>query len=93
VRPLDLACGSVLLHVPHMPKMVQIRNVPEALHRRLAARAAMAGMTLSDYLRGELEQIAAQLTYEELRNRLGELPAAKVAESPADAVRAERDSR
>jgi antitoxin FitA len=50
-------------------------------------------MTLSDYLRGELEQIAAQLTYDELRNRLGELPAAKVAESPADAVRAERDSR
>lgn len=73
--------------------MIQIRHVPDALHRRLRTRAAMAGMTLSDYLRQELEQIAAQLTYEELRSRLADLPAAKVAEPPAAAVRAERDSR
>lgn len=76
-----------------MPKMIQIRHVPDALHRRLRARAAMAGMSLSDYLRQELEQIAAQMTYEELKTRLADLPAAKVAESPAAAVRAERDSR
>lgn len=81
------------MHVPHMSKMIQIRHVPDALHRRLRARAATAGMTLSDYLRQELEQIAEQLTYDELRERLAELPAAKVAEPPADAVRREREGR
>lgn len=34
-----------------MKKMIQIRNVPEAVHRKLKARAACAGMSLSDYLR------------------------------------------
>lgn len=76
-----------------MSKMIQIRHVPDALHRRLRTRAAMAGMTLSDYLQQELEQIADQLTYDELRARLAELPVTKVAESPADAVRRERDAR
>ena len=76
-----------------MSRMIQIRHVPDALHRRLRARAAMAGMSLSDYLRLELEQIAAQLTYDELKGRLAELPPARVAEAPAAAVRAERDTR
>src|SRR3954465_7410716 len=57
-------------HVTHMPKMIQIRHVPEALHRALRARAARAGMTLSDYLRAELARAAEQLTPEELRERL-----------------------
>jgi plasmid stability protein len=76
-----------------MAKMIQIRHVPDALHRRLRARAALAGMTLSDYLRQELERTADQLTYSELRERLANLPRAVVRESPADAVRKERDSR
>ena len=38
--------------------MIQIRNVPDRLHRRLKARAALAGMTLSDYLRVELHVAA-----------------------------------
>ena len=54
-----------------MSKMIQLRHVPDALHKRLRARAAMAGMTLSDYLQQELERIAAQLTSSELRARLG----------------------
>lgn len=36
--------------VQHMPKMIQIRNVPDRLHAKLKARAAMAGTSLSDYL-------------------------------------------
>ena len=51
-----------------MAKMIQIRHVPDALHKRLRARAALAGMTLSDYLRQELERTAAQLTPAELRS-------------------------
>jgi hypothetical protein len=76
-----------------MPKMIQIRHVPDALHRRLRSRAAMAGMTLSDYLRQELEQVADQLTYGELRSQLGSLPSSAVRERPVDAVRKERDRR
>ena len=76
-----------------MSKMIQIRHVPDALHRRLRARAALAGMTLSDYLRQELDSIAGQLTYGEMQERLAELGPAQVRESVVDAVRAERDAR
>jgi hypothetical protein len=73
--------------------MIQIRHVPDRLHRRLKARAAAAGMTLSDYLRLELERVSEQLSVEEIRERLAHLEPVIVDESPADAVRAERDSR
>jgi plasmid stability protein len=81
------------LHVLHMPKMIQIRHVPDALHRKLRARAALAGMSLSDYLRSELEVAATRLTPGELRERLSHLEPARVRERPSDAVRAERESR
>ena len=74
-----------------MSKMIQIRHVPDALHRTLRARAARAGMTLSDYLRAELTRAAQQLTPEELRERLAALEPAAVREPPARAVRRERD--
>lgn len=76
-----------------MSKMIQIRHVPDALHRRLRARAAMAGMSLSDYLRLELEAAADRLTPAELRERLSMLEPVRVRERPSTAVRAERDSR
>lgn len=76
-----------------MSKMIQIRHVPDALHRRLRARAAMAGMSLSDYLRRELEFAADRLTPGELRERLTMLEPVRVRERPGAAVRAERDAR
>jgi plasmid stability protein len=76
-----------------MSKMIQIRHVPESLHKRLRARAVGAGMTLSDYLRMELEQVAGRLTPGELRARLDASTPAAVREKAVDAVRAERDSR
>ena len=76
-----------------MSSMIQIRNVPVALHRRLKARAAMAGMSLSDYLLGEIRETAERPTLEELRARLASHSAASVSIEPADAVRAERDGR
>jgi plasmid stability protein len=54
----------------HMTTMIQIRNVPDALQRRLKARAALAGMSLSDYLLSEIREAAARPTLEELRARL-----------------------
>lgn len=76
-----------------MSKMIQIRHVPDALHRRLRARAALAGMSLSDYLRRELEVAAERLTPAELRARLAASEPVTVRQRPAAAVRAERDSR
>jgi plasmid stability protein len=73
--------------------MIQIRNVPSELHRRLKARAALAGMTLSDYLLHEIRRVADRPSLEELRARLGQRSAAAPAVSPARAVRAERDGR
>ena len=74
-----------------MAKMIQIRHVPDALHRTLRLRAARAGMTLSDYLRAELARSAERLTAEELRERLAVIERAEVSEPPARAVRHERD--
>lgn len=76
-----------------MSTMIQIRNVPEALHRRLKARAAMAGMSLSDYLLREIRHLAELPTPEEMRARLRSRPPVTLDVSPAEAVRAERDSR
>lgn len=53
-----------------MSKMIQLRNVPDALHRRLKARAAMSGMSLSDYLLSEIKEIAERPTLAEMRERL-----------------------
>ena len=73
--------------------MIQIRNVPDPLHRQLKSRAALAGMSLSDYLLGELRQIAERPTLDEMRARLASRVAVNPPETPADAVRAERDAR
>jgi plasmid stability protein len=76
-----------------MSKMIQIRHVPDRLHQRLKVRAAAAGMALSDYLKAELERIAEQYSVDELRERLSGLEPLRVRETPAAAVRAERDAR
>lgn len=76
-----------------MPTMIQIRNVPDALHRRLKSRAALAGMSLSGYLLAELERMAEWPTPEELRQQLARRSPTNPFPSPAEAVRAERDSK
>jgi antitoxin FitA len=74
-----------------MSAMIQIRNVPDALHRRLKSRAALAGMSLSDYLLREIRQVAERPTVDELRARLEQRPGMTLSVDPAEAVRAERD--
>lgn len=76
-----------------MTVMVQIRNVPAPLHRLLKARAALAGMSLSDYLLSEIRKSAEQPTIEELRARIESRSKVTPSISAADAVRAERDAR
>ena len=67
---LDLYMLSACSHAYHMLKMVQIRNVPEALHRKLKVLAAASGQTLTDYLLAELERLAARPTRSEMLARL-----------------------
>ena len=76
-----------------MSKMIQLRNVPDALHRSLKARAAMAGMSLSDYLLSEIKEIADRPTLAELRNRLHTRKAVTLELDTARLVRQERMGR
>ena len=76
----------------HMSKMIQIRHVPDALHRRLKARAAMEGMSLSDYLLGELRRFGEQPTLREFLERLHQRERVTLRESPADIIRSLRDA-
>lgn len=73
--------------------MIQIRHVPDRLHRRLKTRAASAGMSLSDFLRIELERVAEQLSLDEMAERLRMLEPVDAGETGAAAVRAERGGR
>ncbi len=74
-------------------KLLQIRNVPDDVHRTLKSRAALAGMSLSEYSLAELRRAAERPTRDEILDRLARRPRRTLPESPAHAVRAERDSR
>ena len=76
-----------------MSKMIQLRNVPDALHRKLKARAALEGLSLSEYLIGEVRRSAERPSLIELRQRLAQRTPVTPGVSPAEAVRAERDAR
>lgn len=76
-----------------MSKMIQVRNVPDALHRVLKARAAMAGMSLSDYLLAEIREIAERPTLLELRQRLRRRKPVSAQIDTALLVREERNAR
>ena len=78
-------------HATHMPRMIQLRNVADDLHKRLKARAALEGMTLSDFLIAEVARSVDRPTITELRERLSARTPVTLSVSPARAVRAERD--
>lgn len=76
-----------------MSKMIQVRNVPDDVHRILKTRAAAAGMSLSDYIKRDLEQSARQLSLEELDARIRSRPASNIpTESILEALRELRES-
>jgi hypothetical protein len=76
-----------------MSKMIQVRNVPDPLHRTLKAQAALAGMSLSDFLLAEMRRLAERPSIAELRERLHRRASVSGRVSAAEAVRRERDSR
>lgn len=77
----------------NMSKMIQLRNVPDTLHRQLKARAAMAGMSLSDYLLAEITEMAQRPTLTELRERLANRKPVAIELDTARMVRREREAR
>ena len=73
--------------------MIQLRHVPDALHRRLKARAALAGLSLSDFLIREVRKISEHASAEEMRERLRQREPYRGAINATGIIRAERDSR
>lgn len=73
--------------------MVQIRNVPREFHRRLKARAAMEGMSMSDYILREVGKALERPTRDEVLQRLRARPVRRLKTRPADLIRAERNAR
>jgi plasmid stability protein len=76
-----------------MSKMIQLRNVPDALHRKLKSRAAEEGLSLSDFLTREARKIAERPSMAEIRARLDALSVLELSPSAAEIIRQERDSR
>jgi plasmid stability protein len=90
VRAIDMLLTCE--HVGNMSKMIQIRNVPDALHRKLKVRAAASGQTLSDYLLREMERLAARPTREEMLARIHSRNRVTLKTPAAVVIREERDS-
>jgi antitoxin FitA len=72
---------------------IQIRNVPPDVHRTMKDRAHKAGMSLSEYLLGEIVSLSKIPTPEELAERLRRLPPVRLGTTPDDMIREDRDSR
>lgn len=75
-----------------MNKMIQVRNVPESVHRALKAKSALAGKSLSDWIREELEALAAMPSEEELLQRLQSAEPFSMKHSSARIIRKDRDA-
>ena len=73
--------------------MIQVRHVPDGLHRKLKVRAAEADMTLSDYIKAELELMAARPTLSQIAARLNALEAVELDESVVDMLGEARRAR
>ena len=78
--------------VDNMSRMIQIRHVPDEIHKILKIRAAEKGLSLSDYLLRELTQMVKRPTLDEVLERVENQTPVDIKESSVDAVRAERDN-
>lgn len=82
--------SSTCVNVLHMSKMIQIRNVPDDLHRKLKARAAERGLSLSDYLLQMAEREAGRVSWEEMSRRIRARKRVASGVSAADLIREDR---
>ena len=72
---------------------IQIRNVPPDLHRKLKARAAQEGLTLSEYMLRQAQRTAEVPTLEEAVRRIRSRKLTRLKTPPTELIREQRDSR
>jgi len=84
---------STCKHAGRMSKMIQIRNVPDSVHRTLKSRAALAGLSLSEYVLRLVRETADKPTLEEMAARLRSREPVNLPISVAELIREGRDSR
>lgn len=76
-----------------MNKHIQIREIPEDLHRKLKARAAGEGLSMSDFLKRLIERELKRPGWDEMVQRMDALAPVALPESTVETIRRERDSR
>lgn len=76
-----------------MNSMIQIRNVPVSTHRRLKARAALEGISMSQFVLREIEKVLATPSRQELLAAIRDLSESELDEPPADVLREVRGTR
>jgi len=76
-----------------MSTMIQIRNVPDTLHREIKARAALAGMSMSKFILHELRASLERPTRAELLERISRLPPVELDPPAVELIREERERR
>jgi plasmid stability protein len=81
------------MYLDRMPVMLQVRNVPDAVHRTLKSRAALKGVALSDYALEILRRETSRPTREEMLQRLKSLNEVRTREAPATLIREGRRGR
>ena len=84
---------STCVTISQMPKTIQVRNVPDDVYLEAKARAARAGLSLSDYLLRELAQSLAVAPVDVVLAHIAARDRPQLAEPPAEVVRAERELR
>lgn len=80
-------------HAVHMSKMIQIRNVPEGIHRQLKARAALEGMSMSLYILHEMEKALGRARRQDVLEAIARRPKVILDPPPADVIREGREER
>jgi len=88
-----LAHVSDMRHAWHMSKMIQVRNVPDRLHRELVKRARAAGRTLTDYIQAVLERDVSRPPAAEVLERIARRPPVDLRRPAAELLREDRLSR
>ena len=76
-----------------MSKTIQIRDVPDEVHREAKARAARAGLSLSDFLLREMERALSVPPIDEVLARIAARERPRLSESPVQIIRREREQR
>jgi plasmid stability protein len=93
IHYIEIDMCSTCLYAYNMSKMIQVRDVPEQMHNILKARAAREGMSLSDFLKRELERTVERPTMREWLERTRQAKPIPTKRSAAQVVRELRDDR